>query len=327
MRGLIARDRGHFDDAAVNMRQAISSSPTFWLGYVNLAGLLRLDGKLAEAEAAARKAVELAPKEQETHSALALVLMDKGDKDAALAEMKKGIDADPRDAGGHLELGRLLARMERFEDALSSFKTSAALNPNSEPLVQAAGASKNLKRDSESLDYLRQAAQAEPANPTVWITLGEAELARNDLRRANEAFTKAESLDQQTPMSAIRIANAYAAKKRFGDAYAVFTRNQKTFDGNSDFQLAWSDVLWSDGKKPEATAKLEQVLANAGETAQVFESAGRILEARGDISAAIQSYEKAVAADPRTEEIFRAHIQQLNARLPPRSAAPTASAN
>ena len=320
MRGLIARDEGRFDDAASAMKEAINRSPTFWMGYVNLAGLLRLDGKLDEAEAAARKAVDLAPKEQESHSALALVLMDQGKKDEALSEMKKGVDADPKDPSGHLEFGRLLARLEKYQDALSAFETSAALNPNSEPLLQAADVSKNLKNDSAVLSYVRQATDAEPQNARAWLALGETLLARGQFPKAAQAFDKAIEVDDAPPSALVRAANSYAAQKRLADAEALFVKNAKGFDKNQDFQIGWSEVLWIEGKKADAAAKLKQVIEDGESPPKVFESGGRILEARSEIAEAIAAYQKAMGLDPRMQDVLRPHIEQLAARLPARPA-------
>ena len=316
MRGLIARDEGHFDDAAANMREAINRAPNFWLGYVNLAGLLRLDGKLDEAEAAARKAIELASDQQEGHSALALILMDRGDKEAALAEMQKGVAVDPKDPGGHLELGRLLAKLNRFDEAVTSFKTSASLNSSAEPLIQAADASRSLKRGADVLTFLRQATDAEPKNPSVWLALGEAEIDAKDIRHADQAFAKAIELDGAMPTSIIAAAKAFAGQKRFADADALYKKNAKAFDKNADFLLGWSELLWTEDKKSDAEAKLKEAIADAPDVPATLEAAGRILEARGEINDAIEAYKKAITIDPRVEEILRPHIEQLAARTP-----------
>ena len=113
MRGLIARDQGKFAESVANIKLAIQKDPKFWMGYVNLSESYRLMGDLPQAEAAARKAIAIAPNEQETHTALALVMLDQGKRDEAIAEAKKGIAAHPKDAGDHLPLRRLPHKVQR----------------------------------------------------------------------------------------------------------------------------------------------------------------------------------------------------------------------
>lgn len=318
MRGLIARERGHLEDAALQVREAIKRSPTFWLGYVNLADLLRLSNRLDEAEAAARKAIELAPKEQEGYATLALIHMDRGKKDDALKEMQKGVDLDRSDPKGHLQLGRLLARMEKFEAAIESCRASAVLNPTAEPFVHSADASRSLNRHADVLAFLKQATSAEPQNPQAWIALGEAELDRNETGPGRTALEKAIAVDPKSAVTLVRVANAWQTRKRTADAAALYTKNFKAFAGNPDFLLGWSDLLWAEGKKAEATARLQEALANAGESAAIFEQAGRMFEARAEIPEAIDAYQKAIGFDPTLEPVLKPLIEKVALRLPVR---------
>ena len=322
MRGLIDRDQGHMTDAAMNLREAIARSPNFWLGYVHLAGLLRLDHKLEDAETAARKAIELAPTQQEGHAALALILLDQGHEQAALDEMKKGVDVDPKDPGGHLELGRLQARLKRFEEALGSFKTAAALKPAAEPLLRAADSSRSLKREGEALSYLLQATRSEPKNAEAWLQLGELRLKRNEINRATDALKKAVALDGGSQLIALRAARIWGEARHFTEAGALFTQNAARWGNEPDFLLGWGELLWSEGKRPEAVAKVHEAYETSPTSPQVYVNAGRIFEAHGATADAIDAYRRAVALDPAMANILKPQIDKL-AALPPEKPAAT----
>ena len=316
MRGLIARDQGHQADAAINLREAIARAPKFWLSYVTLAGVLRLDGKLEEAEATALKAVELAPDHQDGHTVLALIMMDRGRPEEALKEMQKGVAVDSKDASGHLELGRLLVRLRRFEDALTSFKTSAALKPAAEPLLHAAGVSMDLKREADAIALLLQATHSEPKNPSAWVALGEARLQRNEINRAAQAFKRALALDTVTPVTLLRVAKVQLAHKRLADSERLFAQASAKFSKAPEFLLGWSEQLWATGKKAEAVAKIKEALASDLATAPLFENAGRVLAARGETAEALETYKRAIALDSRFEKILRPLIDKLAAGTP-----------
>ena len=325
MRGLVDRDEGHMTDAAMHLREAITLAPNFWLGYVHLAGLYRLDRKLDDAEAAARKAIELAPMQQAGHAALALILLDRGKEDEALVEMKRGVDADPKDAGGHLELGRLQVRLKRFEEAISSFKTSAALKPGAEPLLNAAGAAKSLKREGDSLSYLLQAARSEPKNAEAWLQLGELRLKRGETVRATEALKKAVAHGGGSVATLLGAAKVWGDAKHFPEANAIFTQHAARHGQDPTFLLGWSDLLWSEGKKIEAVAKVHEALEAAPGAPQVYVNAGRQYEAHGLTAEAIDAYRKAVTLDPRIGEILMPKIDKLAAAAPPPPAPALAS--
>ena len=309
MRGLIARDQGRTDEAIANMREAIARADKFWVGYANLSELLLKTGNLDEAESAARKVIELAPKEQEGHSALALVLFERGKKDEALAEMRLGLSLDPKDAGGHMQLGRLQARLQMFDDALSSFRTSAALNPVAEPLVQAASVARSLKRGTVELDYLRQATQAEPKNADAWLALGEGYFARKDFPRAIEAFRKSEALDEE-PTTMLRVSQLLLGERHIAEVDALFTKNAKRFAGNPDFTIGWSELLWTQGKKPEANAKLKEVLSSDA-PATTYVTTGKMFEDRHEPLDAAAAYVTAVMRDPTLAPQLQPKIENL----------------
>ena len=83
--GVLAVNQGRFDEAAALDRRALVLDPLSAAGYHNLGRVLHAADHLAEAEAAFRKALELAPQRILTHAELALALLDQGRGDEALA--------------------------------------------------------------------------------------------------------------------------------------------------------------------------------------------------------------------------------------------------
>ena len=314
LRGLIARDQGKFSEAVANIKLAIKKDPKFWMGYVNLSESYRLMGDLPQAEAAARKAVEMAPGEQETYSALALVLFDMGKRDEAIEQAKKGIAADPKDAGGHLALGRILHRLQRYEEALAAFSTSAELSDGAEPLINAAGSHKSLKRDDEAFALLKRATETDSKSIDAWSAYGSAALDRGDTKAATGAFNQIVALSPRSSLGPLKLASVPMKQKRPDQALAVFEKYAGNFKNDPDFLVGWSETLWSLGKKPEAQQKLEAAEAAAGTNVDLYDRIARSLEAAGEIPQAIDVYRRAISLDPKLEPLFSAHIARLSAR-------------
>jgi tetratricopeptide (TPR) repeat protein len=325
MRGLIARDRGKLAEAARNFRVVETLDPNFGMGHVNLSGILRLDGQLDAAETAARKAIELMPQQHEGYAALALVLFDRGERDQALAEMDKGVAADPKNAQSHMAQGRLRHRLQRYEEAIESFQTSAKLQPAAAPLIRAADASQQLKRQEEALAFLQRATQAEPKSVDAWLALGAATRQLHDWKSAERAFEKALALAPNSPAPVVELADLYLAQKRYAAAEALYAKGERLFRHNAQFLMGWSRLYLEEGKKDEAKEKLLEAQVQAMFDPKTLESVARELEARGDIAEAIAAYQKIVAVDPKMAEVLTPQIDKLSARLQPRAPERTAA--
>ncbi|HTO78304.1 MAG TPA: tetratricopeptide repeat protein [Methylocystis sp.] len=319
MRGLIARDRGKLGEAARNFRQVVTLDPNFGMGHVSLSGILRLDGQLDAAENAARKAIELMPKQHEGYAALALVLLDRGERDQALAEMDKGVAADPKDARSHMAQGALRQRLQRYEEAIESYQTSAKLQPSAASLIGAADASTQLNRRDEALTFLQRATQAEPKSVDAWLALGAATRQLHDWKNAEKAFEKALALAPSSPTPVVELANLYVAQKHYAAAEALYAKRERLFRHNAQFLMGWSRLYLEEGKKDDAKDKLLEAQVEAMFDTRALESVARELEARGDIPEAIAAYQKIVAVDPKMAEILTPQIDKLSARLEPKT--------
>jgi len=319
MRGLIARDLGKVSEAARNFNQVVSIDPNFGMGHVNLSGILRLDGQLDAAETAARKAIDLMPKQHEGYAALALVLLDRGDRDKALAEMDKGVEVDPQEAQSHLAQGALRQSLERYEEAIASYQTSAKLRPSAAPLIGAADASTHLNRQDEARGFLQRATQAEPKSVDAWLALGAATRQLHDWKTAEAAFEKAQALAPDSPAPVVELAGLYAAQKRYAAAEALYAKRERFFRHNAEFLIGWSRLYFEQGKKDEAKDKLVEAEIEAMFDTKALGDVARELEARGDLAEAIATYQKIVGLDSRMGPILTPQIEKLTARLEPKT--------
>ncbi len=314
MHGLIARDQGKLTEATDNFRHVIRIDPKFGMAYVNLSGAYRLSGQLDDAEDAARKAIELLPAQQDGYAALALVLMDKGQTDEALTMMRKGVSASPHDPDGHLMLGQIQHRLEKFEDAINSFKTSATLSPASEPLMKAARSSLALQRRTEALSYLNRAAHLDPKNYHVWVNLGGGYLRNHEDVKARKAFDMALMLAPHAPHPVIEIADILAAQGLTTEAEQLFAKNAHVQHSNPAFLIEWSRLLSQLGKSAEAKAKLEEAEKNARDNPGDLEIIARNFEAHGEVADAVKAYRDAYAKDPSRAEVLKPYADVLARR-------------
>jgi tetratricopeptide (TPR) repeat protein len=160
-----------------------------------------LGGVPAEAEQAARRAVELQPKSANTHTQLADVLMRKRDFAGARREIDKAIELEPRSPSAHLMRSIIALSDKDYDGAIQSADAAIRFGRQLAPgsLAQA--------------DFIK-------ANALV------------EVKRYDEALTALNSVEKQNPM--LLGANGYSLRgriyfkqRKFKDSYAQFLAAQR----------------------------------------------------------------------------------------------------
>ena len=87
--------------------------------------------KTKDAIAAYQRAVDMAPEDVRTQSALAQALLNDNQLDAALKQYKDLAEADPEDADNLIHIGEIQRRQGKFEDALVTIRKARKKAPDS----------------------------------------------------------------------------------------------------------------------------------------------------------------------------------------------------
>jgi tetratricopeptide (TPR) repeat protein len=114
--------QGKLAEAEAAIRKAIALKPDYALAHYNLGAALGNQGKLAEAEVAYRKVIELNPDDALAHYNLGNALNRQGKAAEAEAAHRKAIALKPDYAEAHCNLGNVLLDQGRFADALAARK-------------------------------------------------------------------------------------------------------------------------------------------------------------------------------------------------------------
>jgi len=115
----------------VELEQAAAEStkklPQFGFGWKALAAAQKLLGK--NPLAAAKRAVELLPNDNESHNTLGLALFDVGDFHAAIEEFQEAIKIDPTYAAAYNNLGHALYALGDIEESIAIYRKALTINP------------------------------------------------------------------------------------------------------------------------------------------------------------------------------------------------------
>jgi TolB-like protein/DNA-binding winged helix-turn-helix (wHTH) protein len=142
--------RGHYswvvgrdEDAGRYYQRAVDLQPDYALGWTGLAdyyAMEALSGKvdplraLAQAESAARKAIELDDSLPRAHATLGgMVFLNRSDGVQALKELTRATELDSQDAENFHLRARVLCALGRHDEAIAVQKQSTAINPFEHP--------------------------------------------------------------------------------------------------------------------------------------------------------------------------------------------------
>jgi tetratricopeptide (TPR) repeat protein len=183
-----------------------------------------------------------------------------------------GFDAvGPYRAEFHHNLGLVLDREGRIEEAIAAYRESVKLNPNSSSAQSILGdALRRTGAREESLEHLRRAVQLDPANAIRLNSLGIAlaEQGSND-----EAMT--------TFAAAVRLAPNVAA-----------------------YHNSLANILFQKGDVAEAAKEYEAALQDDPSLPQAHLNLGLLYVRQNNNDAALRHFGEAVRFDPRMAEAY-----------------------
>lgn len=211
-------------------------------------------GRLAEAEALAKRAVEAAPDHVRAKLVLAMIEARTGRTEEAVAHFQEVVDRDktsfdaifwlsmlhrlagrlpesvewaeraiglrPREAHVHSNLGLSLLAAQRLPEAIQSFERASALNPNLAPNLHQLGVAYQLQaRDAEAAQAFRRALALAP-NAETMLALGQSLMNQGDSQGAADCARRALKLNPNAAAAHLLLAGALIEEGRTAEAEA-----------------------------------------------------------------------------------------------------------
>ncbi len=103
------------------------------------------EGRLEDARAAYRRAIENSPGSAFLHRELAIVERRWGDSRTALAELRKALELDPDDAEALIQMGEIFEQRLDYVGAESAYREAYGIEPGEELAARIAAAAENAR--------------------------------------------------------------------------------------------------------------------------------------------------------------------------------------
>lgn len=167
--------------------------------------LAHLNEKPAAASAAIgalKEAISVDPTVASYRDTLGVVYTVLGRPDLAIEQLEAAVKLDPKSADAHFHLGSAYAELQRWNDALASYRQALAQPTLGIPdlVHQNMGlALYHLKRYPEAESSLRFALTLDPKLQAGYYNLGLVLMAENRPQEARAAFRQARELGPESP--------------------------------------------------------------------------------------------------------------------------------
>jgi tetratricopeptide (TPR) repeat protein len=268
----------------------------------------------SKARKAAESAVSLDPDMEEARTFLGICEWKTELKESALTAFRQASLSDPRSALPHTWAAKLLAEMDRREEAISELRAAIGLAPDVASWQFQLGAwNEEAGNRSAALPSLQRAVELDPQNGEYQLRFARALARDGDPQNALAHFRKAVSL-AATPAAGLfaEIGKAAVESNQPGEAYEAFQIAIEKDGAAAPF--AWSlgkaRAAIAMGRREEARVLARGVLNGEGHPPEARLILAEVDEAEGRLYEAIRHLDHAATEmdDPILPALRLAHL-------------------
>jgi CHAT domain-containing protein/tetratricopeptide (TPR) repeat protein len=271
--------RGRLNEAIAAYRRAIQIDPNLAVAHNNLGIVLARQGRLQEAADAYREAIRLDPNLANAYNNLAEVLQDLGqpqEADQAQAQASAILsNANSANVVDYINLGRALGNQGKHEEAIAAYELAIEINPTLGTTHNNLGNSlRSLERLEEAAEAYRRAIELTPTLVVAYNNLGFVLTELGRPEEAREVYDRVNAIDPR--LIALRDPESATAED-----YNILGR-----------------VLRSQNRREEAIAAYTRAIALDDQFAAAYNNRGVAYAELGQIDSAIEDYQVATLLDP-----------------------------
>jgi protein O-mannosyl-transferase len=233
------------------------------------------------------------------HNDLGILLAKSGRSDEAFAHYQRALDLNPNFAEAHNNVGLMLADMGRLNEALAHYQSAVRLDPShAKPHNNVGTVLAKLGRTDEALAHYEKALELKPNHPEVDFNLG---VLLSDMGRTNEAlahYERALDLNPNHVDAHNNFGTVLAKLGRTDEALAHYEKALEIDHNRGDVQFNLADLLSDMGRSDEALAHYRKALELNPNHPEFHYNLGLLLTQMGQTAEAIVHYQKALDFNP-----------------------------
>ncbi len=263
---------------------------------------LQRSGRVAEAEAHFRTALDLDPRYADAAYNLALSMLSGG----RAAEALGVLDTHPTLAADHHGLrGAVLNALGRPEEAAGALRRAVVLAPgNPDFLYDLAIVLLKIDSTPEAAALIDRGRRRFPRSGKIHAAAGMVAYLTGKNADAAQAYETAVKLEPTAADFQASLGDVYSAADRLRPAARAYEHALRLDPGNAAYAVKAGRNLLKAQQSAKAEAMFRQALRNDTGNAEANFQLGKLVAARGDYEAAVSHYEQAVRAAPSLKEAW-----------------------
>jgi protein O-GlcNAc transferase len=312
LRAQALRDSGRLPEAESELRTALAESPEAEVHF-QLAVLLQMQNRFAEAETSYRLAIAVLPSHAEAHNGLGVVLHRLGRDEESLSAHEQALSLRPGFVDAHNNAAVALQILGRAEDAIGHYARALALAPAHPGLhFNRAAVLEKLGRFDEAEAGYRKAVELAPDLALAWNGLGSMLRRRGRTEEAVESFSRALALQPDFAQARLNLAYVLIEVGRFEEGLVEMDRYLAGRPKDANELLQRGRALEQLGRLPEAKECYLQTLELTPGLAEGYMRLGGLQRHVGDHGEAIANLRRAVDLAPDSLQNWTALLFALN---------------
>lgn len=259
-------------------------------------------GRLAEAEAYYRRAIERVPGHADALHLAGLAAFQAGRAPDALPDLAKAATAAPLIAQFHADHALAAMSVGRTPEAEAALRRSLSLGPDSADPWSMLGLVGQVTGEYDaSLGRARRAATIEALNPVAQIALGTLLAASNETAGAVKAFGRALRLDPDARDARLKLAGLYQSSGRLDRALELYDEGIERDPLSAELHNNRGNVLLAQ-RSMAAISAFRRAAALAPTLGEVHNNLGNALMAGTSQDDAGPVFRRALAVKPTLAE-------------------------
>ena len=244
--GNIYSDQRRWEDAEAAYRNSVAWAPTDADAHMALSFVLvqpRTGGdnakRFTDAEMAARRSVQIDPKNAVGWDRLGVALQARGLANSETEHSyRRAIELDPQFAVAYAHLARLLNRLNKGSEAAPLYDKAIELAKDPATLNLIADALQGEQLWVQSEPVLKKALELDAQNPTSLLLMGRYYIVHRKFQEAEPFLKSATEVSSRAFQPFNLLGRAYLGMDRFSDAEATYERASALAGAGEKKQLA-----------------------------------------------------------------------------------------
>jgi protein O-mannosyl-transferase len=293
-------------DAETLYRLTLAANPSCWMAYNNLAAIALAKSPVDYHEALAnvQASLQLNPANEAAHNNLGVILQRQGRHEEAAREHAEAIRLKPAYADAISNLGVDLAALGRIDEAMARYNEALRIKPLSAGAHQNIGlALQDLGRFDEAIAHFREALRIDPDYADAHDGLGTTLRRQGRPEEAIAEYREAVRLKPRFGEAHNNLGTALFSLNRFDEAAAALETAIRLLPGAGMPHDNLGRVRQRQNRRDDALAEFQEAVRLQPTYGAAHVHLAEVLHDSGKLPEALAEYKEAIKYSPDSAEV------------------------